>query len=208
MNSSLLEALFESEIKVRLLRLFFSNPNEAFTLDDIINLIKTDPSSTRYHLRKLRKIRLLKSDLRHLTVAGKDSAIKGKKRRVYQVNQSFPNYDELRRLVLSSEPVGKGEMVKRLLGIGRVRYAILSGLFVNDESARIDMLVVSDDIDAVVFQKFINQLEAEVGHEVRYTLMSTEEFQYRLNMYDNFLRRVLSQKHEVLVDSIRLPSIS
>jgi len=207
MTEDILEGLLDSKIKVRLLKLFLRNPEKQFTLDEICERIQTDSSSTRYQLRKLRAVEFLSSSLEQLDEEEEETHASRtkrptRKRRVHQLNKNFFFYDEVRALVLKSSPIGK-EMVRKEMGpLGKVDYLMLSGVFLDNPNARTDLLMVADNIDSNKFYRFIKSLESDVGREVRYTLMAKDEYKYRWSMFDNFVRALHEEPHEVVVDQL------
>jgi predicted transcriptional regulator with HTH domain len=206
MNDSILEGLFDSKIKVKLLRLFLRNPQQGFTLDEVIKRIHSDPSSTRYQLRKLRKINLLSSKLTRLGVEDKDEEKNkkiGRERRVYQANPLFQFYNELKSLILKSTPEVKDKLIHELKKAGRIKLALITGVFMNVDNARVDLLVVSDDIKRINLVRVIKNVEAELGHEIKYAVMNQQEFDYRLDMYDNFVKALMQLPHEKLIDTFK-----
>ena len=123
----------------------------------------------------------------------------------YGLNPNFIFFDELRNLVLKSSPSSRSKMVKRIISLGRVKLAVVSGIFLNLEiPAAADLLVVGEDIDRRRLRSFLRDLESEVGTEVAFSLMDREEFEYRRRMFDRFLRVLLEGPHEVLIDKIGL----
>jgi predicted transcriptional regulator with HTH domain len=207
MSDIILEGLFDSKIKVKLLRLFFRNANKRYTLDEVINKIHSDPSSTRYQLRKLRKIGLLKSHIirfEPLEEEKKSSKRIGRERRVYQVNPLFQFYQELKSLILKSTPEIKIKLTEELRKIGRMKLVLITGVFMNVDNAKVDLLVVSDDIQRLKLVRVVKLIGAEMGHEVRYAVMNQQEFEYRLDMYDNFVRALSQVPHEKLIDKIKM----
>ena len=51
-------------------------------------------------------------------------------------------------------------------------------------------------------EKAIRALEAEIGMEIRFAAMSSEDLMYRVGMYDKLMRDFFDYSHEVLVDKI------
>jgi hypothetical protein len=51
-------------------------------------------------------------------------------------------------------------------------------------------------------EKAIRGLEAEIGIEVRFAAMSSEDLLYRVGMYDKLTRDFFDYEHQVLVDRI------
>ena len=48
----------------------------------------------------------------------------------------------------------------------------------------------------------IKSIEAELGKELTYAYFETQDYQYRLSMYDKLIRDVLDYPHQVLLDKI------
>ena len=94
--------------------------------------------------------------------------------------------------------------MKHLKGIGRVKLVILSGVFINAENSRADLLVVGDNLKKRKLAKFLKNLEADVGKEIDYVVLETEDFKYRYDMFDRFLRDVLEKPHEKLINKLRI----
>jgi len=51
-------------------------------------------------------------------------------------------------------------------------------------------------------ERAIRTLEAELGQELTYATFSTQDFNYRLGVYDRLLRDVIEYPHIALVDKI------
>ena len=133
--------------------------------------------------------------------------VKAKKSAVvrYMLNRDFQFIQELRDLILKSSPAEKSEIAAKLHRMGRIKLAVISGIFLNKESmdtTPTDLFIVADDIDRRKFQTFLKYLEAETGGEVRYVIMEKEEFAYRLSMFDRFVRVLLEGPHEKLINRL------
>jgi predicted transcriptional regulator len=191
MGKEILEQLFDSLVKVRLLKLFLRNKGQSFTLQEIAKRIKSNSSACQRQIRKLESIKFINSRVKN-----------GKKH--YSVNRDFDFYNELRTLVLKSSPTSKEKILKRLRSLGRINLAILSGIFINVENARVDFLIVGDNIKKKNLSSFLRDLEAEVGREIDYVILSTEDFKYRYDMFDRFIRDVLEKPHEKLINKLRV----
>ena len=64
------------------------------------------------------------------------------------------------------------------------------------------MIIVGDDIRRAKLKNLMANLEAEIGKEIDFALMSGEEFKYRLNMLDKFILEFLEGPHEELINKI------
>ena len=88
--------------------------------------------------------------------------------------------------------------------MGGIKLAVLSGIFLNLDNSHADLLLVGDKIKQSKFDRFLKDLEAEVGREINCALMTVKEFNYRYNMYDRFVRDILDFKHEKLINKLKI----
>jgi len=128
----------------------------------------------------------------------------------YIVNPNCELFTELRNLLLKSSPAEMEKMTQRVSGLGRVRLAVISGIFLNDPDTTsqyetpADLFIVGDDIDRKRLRNFLANLEAEVGAEVKLTIMDKEEFTYRYSMFDRFVRVLLEGPHKKIINKLGL----
>ena len=95
-------------------------------------------------------------------------------------------------------------LVKKFNGIGKIKVFLASGVFLQEWDTRVDLLIVSDDINMVKLDTAIKNLEAEIGKELSYSAFETEDFEYRLGVHDKLVRDILDSKHILLVDKLGL----
>jgi len=191
MNKEILEQLFDSPVKVKLLKLFLRNPEESFELKEIKKRIKSDANVCRRQMKKLENINLIGSRVKD-------------RRRAYFVNSDFDFYNELKTLVLKSNPASQEKILSHLKNLGRIKLAILAGIFLNAENSRVDLLVVGDNIKKRKLSNFLRYLEAEVGKEIDYVVFSSKDFNYRYDMFDRFIRDVLEKPHDKLINKLKI----
>ncbi|MDO8619492.1 MAG: hypothetical protein Q7R49_06170, partial [Candidatus Daviesbacteria bacterium] len=89
--------------------------------------------------------------------------------------------------------------------LGRVKLAVISGVFINKDNPDPyipDLLIVGDDMDKRKLRSFLKVTEAEVGKEIKFVILEKEEFQYRLAMFDRFIRVLLEGPHEKLINRL------
>ena len=123
----------------------------------------------------------------------------------YTLNPSFEFFYELRDLILKSSPAEKNSLAERISKLGRVKLAIIAGIFMNKENsdpAIADLLIVGDDIEKRKLRNLLRSLEAEVGKEIKFSVMEKDEFQYRYSMFDRFIRVMLESPHENIIDKL------
>lgn len=124
-------------------------------------------------------------------------------RTYYGLNSKFELSNDLKNLMLTPPPASFNRMAKKISALGRVKLALVSGVFLNKDNIA-DLLVVGDDIDRRKFKNFLKSLEAEIGTQLIFAIMDKEEFQYRRAMFDRFVRLMLEGPREVLIDKIGL----
>lgn len=125
----------------------------------------------------------------------------------YVLNSGFEFFSELKGLILKASPAEKDLLIKKILTLGRVKLAVMSGIFLNSDTelcsnAVADLFIVGDDISKDKLRTFLRSLEAEVGREIKFSLMDREEFDYRFGMFDRFIRVLLEGPHEKIINKI------
>ncbi len=189
----MIDQLFGSKTRVKLLQLFYSNPNRSFYVREITRKIDEQINSVRRELSNLLSIGIISSDTNN-------------NRLYYEVNQAFEYYDPLRAIFGGSGDKSEAVTIptsdaqaQDLKSLGNVELVIYSGQFTRDESSGIDILIVGD-INQTQLAKYIEELEAKESKDLRYTVMTPKEFKYRQQVNDRFLTLLLSSKKQVLVD--------
>ncbi len=191
----MIEQLFGSKTRVKLLYLFYSNPNRSFYVREITRKIDEQINSVRRELGNLLTIGIITSD-------STDNKL------YYEVNQKFEHYESLLAM-FGGKPKTKLKTPKAtdavagvpsdLQSIGNVEIALYTGQFTRDESSGIDLLIVGN-VNQNKLQKYVADLELQEGKEIRYTVFSIEDYRYREQIHDRFLDVVKSAKKQVLID--------
>ena len=190
-NEFTLEVLFDSPVRARILKMFLYAPERDFEIKIISKILNVKTALINKHLKTLSEIKFLKTK----TIGGK---------KFFRVNSGFNSYNELKELILRINPASKEKIIRQIISLGKIKLAVISGVFMNFENARADLMVVGDKIKLNKFNKFLRNLEAETGKEINYALMTAEEFQYRYGMYDRFVRDLLEFKHEKLINKLKI----
>ena len=67
------------------------------------------------------------------------------------------------------------------------------------------MIIVGDAVSKVKLKNLMDNLEAEIGKEISFVLMTMDEFKYRLNMLNKFVLEFLEGPHEEVIN--KMPSL-
>lgn len=184
-----LSRIFGSETKVKMMKLFIFNEEHVFSTKDISNRTKSDLGKVRREISNLEKMGLI----RRRVSRGKHGFV---------LNNQFAYIKQLRAFLIDVEPLQPREVVKKIAKSGSVKLIVTSGIFLQDPESRADLLVVGDSVKKAKLENIIKSVEAEVGKELRYAFFSTDEFRYRMSMYDKLVRDILDYPHRVLLDKL------
>lgn len=206
------EQLFGSKTRVKLLQLFYSNPNRSFYVREITRKIDEQINSVRRELANLLSVGIITSDANN-------------NRLYYEVNQKYEHYEPLSMIfgsVAAPEPAKKAAkgtakgpkvdvvrehpLAKAVRGTGRIDLAILTGQFTRDDQSGVDVLIVGD-INQAKLARFITELEKSENKELRYTSMPLSTYHYRLQINDRFISNVLSAKKQVIISNQEVLSV-
>lgn len=188
----MIDALFGSKTRVKLLHLFLNNPGKAFYVREITRLIDEQINSVRRELSNMLEVGVITSD-------SADNKL------YYQVNQRYQFYIPFRAIFADEriEPQSRTESVgwQRLIEeLPRVRLAITAGVLVPGSASSVDLLLVGDIPDAKI-KAAIKAIETREGRELNYSVISYDEFYYRLSVRDKFITQILNGKHTVITDT-------
>lgn len=184
-----IELLFGSKARWRLIKFFLLNEHKEYTIKDLALKNKLDVKDITPILGQLVKARLL--DLKQK-----------KKSKVYCTNVEHTFYQELKGLVVRSNIYPQCESLGKIKTLGDVKLSLISGIFINYPKAKTDLLIVGDNISRAKMKHLLEDLEAEMGREINYSLMTLTEFKYRANMVDKFITEVLIEPHEIIVNKV------
>jgi len=203
MSKSILDNLFGSRVRVKLLKLLYRQHPATFSMSELALRIQEPSFIARRELTTLQDIGLVK----RIKVSG--AAARDRER--YCLNEEFDFLTELRELVLKPSPAESDRLVKRINGLGRVKLAVAAGIFVSQPDdmtyeTPADLFIVGDDLDKSKLSRFLKQLEAEMGAEIRFAVMEKEEFSHRYKYFDRFLRVLLEGPHRKIINRINLES--
>lgn len=198
-----LTALFGSQAKVKIMRLFLFNQGVPFLLPEIVERTKTPAPAVRKELSAL-----LKADLIRKRQVAKDvqvmrrgkAATKKLQGQGYILNDKFSYLEPLKNLLTVASIHADESLAKRFMNVGRVKLFVVSGVFIQNWDARVDMLIVGDELDLPRIESAIASIEAEIGKEIAYSAFDTQDFEYRLGIHDRLVRDILDYPHVTLLD--------
>jgi len=193
----MLEHLFGSKTRVRLLRIFLNHQDIAYYVRELTRLADSQINAVRRELDNLEKIGLVTSFKQKATGDKRSQSVK----KYYQVNVNYILYPELKALLLKAQILIENDLVSKIRKIGTIKYLALTGIFVGFVGAPTDMFLVGN-VDKNKFDRLIKRFEKELNYEVNYTIMKPNEYKYRREIMDKFLYNILENKKIVVVDEL------
>jgi hypothetical protein len=192
----MVEQLFGSKTRVKLLSLFFNNPGRPFYVREITRKIDEQINSVRRELANLLSIGIISSE-------GSNNRL------YYEVNATYEYYEQLRGIFTSipaksPDPVmqetrEEDQIIKKIRSTGSVQLAFLTGSFSNDRQVNVDIFVVGD-INKARLARVVAEMEQDMGRELNYSALTPEEYQYRISLNDRFVTSILEAKKIVVID--------
>lgn len=186
-----LARLFGSPARLKLLRLFLFNDDSAFSSADVAFRTRTPKDVARKELAVLLAADIVRKK------TGKGAA-------TYTAHKRFEHYDALKIFLRTTTNLSDTYIITALKKAGSLRIVALSGLFSGAIESKVDLLIVGDKLEERPLTTAIRSLEAELGRELRYACFSTEQFRYRLGVYDRLLRDVFDYPHRTILDKLGL----
>lgn len=187
--SEILETLFGSKAKTRILRFFLLNPDGEHFTSEITQKNMLSAPQVRKELNALKKIKFISEKTK-----------KGEK--YFTLNKDFHFYPELRGLISKANIYPQCKSLAKIKGIGDAKLVLISGVFLNHSKSKVDMILVVNNVSRSKLRSVMNNLEAEVGREISFVLMNSDEFKYRLDMLDRFLIDFLDGPYNEIVNKI------
>ena len=190
----MIDSLFGSKTRVKLLHLFLNNPEKSFYVREITRMIDEQINSVRRELANMVSVGIVQQD-----------AIDNKL--YYSVNEDYPYIKPLAAIFSDKNTEGgmgaaSGVFWKDSLGRMRgLRLAIISGKLVVGSSSAVDLLLVGDDMSAVTIKNLVKKIEKDRKIEINYAVISYDDFYYRMSVKDRFIMDIIRNKHSVLVDT-------
>lgn len=177
--------IFGGEAKVKIMRLFVFNAGQTFSPKEVSKRAKVSPAQGRRELAVLSKAGLIK-----------------KKAKGFTLDYSYPYLPAISNFLVDATPLSDKEIIRRISRAGSVKFVLISGVFLHDKDARVDILVVGDHLSQAKLVASVSGIEAELGKELRYAAFETADFRYRLGIYDKLILDILDSKHEKILNKL------
>ncbi len=213
----MIEQLFGSKTRVKLLQLFYENPNRSFYVREITRKIDEQINSVRRELANMLNIGIITSDNTNNKL-------------YYEVNQNFEHYQAMASMFggkkfkttkkgskqkveeQTEEVAAQPEQIttndpfaSELQKAGNISVLVYTGQFTRDDITGVDIAIVGD-VNQNQVDHLVSDLEKAEKKELRYSVFSSDEFNYRRQVNDRFYANLLLAKKIIIVDKDRILS--
>ncbi len=183
--------------RAELLKLFFTNPDRAFYMQEIGRILEKKPGIFQRTLNNLVSEGILESEY-------KANA------RYFKVNRSYPLFKELKNIVFKTVGI-KGSIGDVLKEAGDIKMAFIYGSYAKAKEnylSDIDIIIIgTPNEDDLV--KNLDKLEEKLQRDINYKLYTLNEFKKDVRENEPFVLEVLRDKKIMIIgDEDELRKIS
>ena len=168
--------------RAELLKLFLTNPDRAFYMQEIGRILGKKPGIFQRTLNNLVSEGILVSEYRANA-------------RYFRANKDYLLYDELKSIVFKTVGVS-GSLKDVLERIGNVEFAFIYGSFAKAKenyTSDVDVVVIGDPDEGELIEE-LDKLEERLQREINYKLYTLEEFKKEMAKQEPFILEILGDK--------------
>jgi len=200
-----LESLFGNGEKMRVIKLFLFNHDKAFDTAEVAERAKISQGIVRREVSNLEKIGFIRprSYTKEIRVQKNRRMVLAKKKSLgFSLNYNFRYLEPLYKFLSESNMFSEEDMVRDISKALRLDLLIVSGVFMKETDSRVDLLIVGDKINQDLLEKTIKDIEARFGRELTFAVFNTQDFKYRISVFDRLIRDILDYPHRKLVNKL------
>ncbi len=175
--------------KAELLRIFFTNPDQSFYMQEIGRALRKKPGVFQRTLNNFVEEGVLESERRANA-------------RYFWLNKNYPLYQELKGIVFKTVGV-QASIANILTKMKGLSFAFIYGSYARQkehQASDIDVMIVGDINEDVLISK-LDQLEGQIKREINYNLYPLERFKADIKEKNAFLMEIMADKKIMLVGS-------
>jgi hypothetical protein len=183
-----LDDIITSKVRIKILRLFFGSPKEMYHVRGIVREVTEEINAVRRELARLETAGVIKKEQRGNRI-------------YYWPRTDYPMYGDLLSMVAKDTGLG-ASLIANKNKLGKPGFVMFSGKFTRYKDKRkddeVDILIVGEIILSEL-ATIIRAEESKRGHEINYTVMSREEFDFRKKRRDPFILGVLAASRVMII---------
>jgi len=179
-----------SRNKALLLRLFYSNPDREYFMQEIGRILDKKPGVFQRTLCDMEREGILISVYRANA-------------RYFRANKDYSLYEEYKSIIFKTVGI-MGSLKEILEKARRIDFAFLYGSFAKGEEnylSDIDLVIIGSPDEMEIIRDF-EKLEKNLSREINYRLFTSTEFVNGIRQKDAFLLTILNEQKIMLVGEI------
>ncbi len=177
----MLKQLFTSGARIKLLETFLLNPDGEFFIRELTRRLDEQINSIRRELGNLKSMGLLRSRIKN-------------RKKFYVINKNFLFFNELRSIFIKASSSIE-DLSKKLQKLGKIELLVISGIFL-EKNTPTDLFIVGE-VDQNQIQDLLTR-EVEMKRPIKMSIISKEDFLYRLKINDKFVRDLLNDPENII----------
>ena len=178
-----------SKNKSALLKIFFTNPEQKFYIQEIGRILSKKPGEFQRELNNLEKEGILISEY-------------SGNLRYFNVNKEYPLYDELKNIVFKTIGI-IGSLREIILKIGKVKFCFIYGSYAKSQEnflSDIDIFFIGD-IDENLLVNYLEKTEKSLKRDINYKLLKFTDFKKEIISNNAFVLNILKDKKIMIAGS-------
>ena len=197
-----LSKIFGGVERVRIMRMFLFNPGSIYGVSDVAKRTGAPSRLIDKEISSLEKGGLIRK--KPFLKSARDGNGMKRKGNGWTLDKNFSYLKPLENLLIQQSLISEQEIIKRLSRVAKLKLLVIAGIFIQDPDSRVDILMAGDHFKKSTLDRVIKSFEAEIGKEVRYAAFETQEFEYRIGMYDKLIRDIFDYPHRKILDKLGL----
>jgi len=218
----MIDQLFGSKTRVKLLKFFFANQDEEFFVRELTRLLDEQINSIR-------------RELINLAEAGVVKSIDKENKVFYQLNKEGDMYEGLDKILSpkveasprNAKEVKAGKVVAdttvapkkgiivrdaklnlikdELGGVDGISLVIASGALLKNAPKGLDLLVVGSfkEKEENEIKEKVAIIEKKLNKALNFAVIQEDSYNYRVKINDRFIMALLQSKNEILIDDLK-----
>ena len=178
----MIEEIFGSRLRGKILGWLFSNTDESFFVRQLTKILQENSTNISRELARLESIGILVSFTEG-------------KQKYYQANKACPFFEEMKGL--AQKTVGVIKFISETLrSTQKIKVAFIYGSFAKGtelSDSDIDLFLVGN-FSLKTIDKVLSNLESMLGREINYVSFTEKEFREKLIEKDGFVEDVIKSK--------------
>jgi len=183
-----LSDIITSKVRIKILELFFMDPNEMYHVRGIVRAIKEEINAVRRELSKMEASGIIKKEKRGNRI-------------YYWLRTDYDLFGDLVSIISKTTGLG-AQIIASRSKMGKINHLMFSGKFARSRKRKkddeVDILVVGEVV-LPELATLIRMEESKRGYEINYTVMGREELEFRKKRRDPFLLSILSGSHVMVI---------